>query len=82
MGWIFGSPLATSEGGIDIVTNVREEIKRKKSWKTGGIGVRHFEDFWERVDTSCKGNWVLLKIGLSNTFYICPSHRRIAGIPY
>ena len=45
MGWIFNSPLATGEGVIDIVTSVR--VKEPKAWKTGGIGVTHFEGFWE-----------------------------------
>lgn len=42
------SPFATTEGGTDIVTNVRKRRKEgsKRTGKTGGIGVRHFERFW------------------------------------
>ena len=43
------SPLATREGGIDVVTDVRmERVGYHFSMgKTGRIDVRHFEDFWE-----------------------------------
>ena len=44
---MLGSLLATSEGEIDIITNVRWPKPEKKEGKTDGIDVRHFEGFWE-----------------------------------
>ena len=44
--WMLGSPHATSEGVIDVVTNVRI-IFGKPIGKAGGIDVRHFEGFEE-----------------------------------
>ena len=48
----WGSPLATSEGWIDIVTNIWNKGKfTRYIWKTGS----HFEDFWEVLDSSWEG---------------------------
>ena len=43
-----GSPLATSEGGIDVLTNVRKPNQFTEKWKTGSIDVRHFEEVLAR----------------------------------
>ena len=41
-----GSPFATSEGVIDVVTNVRNKSKFTENiGKTDGIAVRHIEGF-------------------------------------
>jgi hypothetical protein len=48
--WVLGSPLATCEDEIDIVTNVRRTGRMINIGKTGGIDVRHFEGFWEVLD--------------------------------
>ena len=45
IGWILGSPLVTSEGAIDVVTNVRNKIKSTIKGKTGDIDVRHLWRF-------------------------------------
>ena len=47
---MLGSPLAPSEGVIDVVTNVWEN--KTYMGKTGGIDVRHFEGF---LDSSWEG---------------------------
>ena len=67
---MLGSPSATSEGGIAIVTNERWGKARKILFirKTGGID-GHFEGFWEVLDSSWGGNWVYTEI-FNNTFYI------------
>ena len=54
---MLGSPLATSEGVIDVVTNVRN-YKEPEYYhgKTGRIDVRHFEGFREVLDSSWEGN--------------------------
>ena len=47
IGWTLaslGSPLATSEGVIDVITDARKQ-KQKIKGKTGGINVRHIEGF-------------------------------------
>ena len=41
---MLSSPFATSEGEINVVTNMRLEMI-KFAGKTGGIGVSHFERF-------------------------------------
>ena len=40
-----GSPLATSEGAIDVVTDVRINAKKLYNGETGGIDVRHYKGF-------------------------------------
>ena len=44
--WMLGSPHATGEGVIDVITNVRIIFGKPKG-KAGGIDVRHFEGFEE-----------------------------------
>ena len=44
---MLGSPLATSERGIDIVTN--ERVKNA-AWKTAGIDVRHWARFLRDIE--------------------------------
>ena len=68
---MLGSPFSTSECVIDIITNVRRKKKnRKKDWKTGGIDVRHFGNFWKvfgfKFCWEPEGNWVFHP----HTFYI------------
>ena len=68
---MLGSPLATSEGAIDVVTNIRNKIKSTVKGKTGGVYIRHF---WEVLDSSSGRE---LSIEPFDTLYICPSH----GLP-
>ena len=56
---MLGSPIATSEGGIDVITDVRDPKFREKIRKTGGIDVRHFWRFSKVLDSSWEGNWLL-----------------------
>ena len=54
--WMLGSPHATGEGVIDVVTNVRI-IFGKPIGKAGGIDVRHFGRFRRGLgDSSWEGN--------------------------
>ena len=41
MGWMLSSPLATIEGMIDVVINVRK-VRTSVDGKTSGIDIRHF----------------------------------------
>ena len=45
------SPFTTSKGGIDVVTNVRNDIRITTILRKTGcmIEVRHFEGIWELV---------------------------------
>ena len=63
-GWMLDSPLATNEGGIDIMTDVRQpQWYKNEKGKTGGIDVRHFEGFCQVRSLECwEGNWVLIEI--------------------
>ena len=53
---MLGSPLATINGEIDIITDVRREKNNREEGKTGGIDVGHSESFCEVLDSSWEGN--------------------------
>lgn len=55
---MLGSPIATIEGGIDVVTNVRR-VYDQYTRKAGGIDVRHFKSFREVLNLSWEENRVL-----------------------
>ena len=52
---MLASHLATSDGGIDIVTNIWKE-RSKRSKKTGGIWCQIFEGFRDVLDSSWEGS--------------------------
>ena len=57
---MLGSPVATSEGGINVVTNVRVNVNtEKQNGKTGGIDVMHFRRFLRGLGFKLGGNRVL-----------------------
>ena len=53
---MLGSPLSTIEGGIDITTDIRRNYDKRDKGKADGIDIRHFDGFWEVLDSSWEEN--------------------------
>ena len=75
---MLGSPLATSEGDIDIITDIRQHQYKKQKRNASRIDVRHSEGFWGLCKEFKLGRELSTEnrtLEQSNTFYICLSRR-------
>ena len=76
---MLGSPLSTIEGEIDIITDTWRNIKNREKGKTDGIDirVRHFDGFWEVLNSSWEENLVLKYWALSTQHLLYLSELQI-----
>ena len=78
---MLGPPLPTSDGVIAVVTSVRNPSKFTRNiGKTGGIDIGHFKGFWEVLDLSKEGYWLLYHWIIKHLLYLplAVSESRIA----